>query len=290
MKFGEFELSIIRECTFKLDGGAMFGVVPKTLWNKVTNADQLNRILLACNLLLIETEHGRVLIETGMGSRWSDKEKERYALTPLVEPDNVLKELGLSNDQVQAVVISHMHFDHIGGAVRSLNGELVPTFPNAKYFVQRGEWEFAQSANARARASYRRDDWEPLAKTGCLTLIDGDHEILPGVSVAVTGGHTAHHQVVKFNSGKEKGVYFADIIPTISHLSPPWVMGYDHFPLASCDIKAKWLAQAAHEQWLVVFDHEIEVPWGRVKVAADQKFEFEPLARETLQPRSPISF
>lgn len=289
MKFGEFELSIIRECTFSLDGGAMFGVVPKSLWSKVAPADELNRISLACNLLLIKTAHGNVLIETGMGARWSQKEQERYQLKTLVDPDHPLKELGLRNEDVHAVVISHLHFDHVGGAVRSENGHLVPTFPNAKYIVQKGEWHFAQTANARARASYRKDDYEPLEKAGCLSLVDGDYEVVPGVSVCVTGGHTTHHQVVTFKSGQNKGVYFADIVPTRNHVSPPWVMGYDHFPLESCDVKTKWLTDAARDEWLVVFDHEAGVPWGRVKILEGNKFEFVALEKETLQLGLPNS-
>jgi glyoxylase-like metal-dependent hydrolase (beta-lactamase superfamily II) len=287
MKFGQFDLHIVRECTFKLDGGAMFGVVPKTLWEKVSPADQLNRIQLACNLLLIETANGRVLVETGMGARWSEKERERYALDSQVDGTQPLKALGLSNDDINFVIISHLHFDHCGGAVRLENGALVPSYPRAKYYVQKGEWELAHNANARARGSYRLDDFEPLAQAGCLHLIEGDCEVVPGVAVSVTGGHTGHHQVITFTSLEQRGVYFADIIPTRFHLPPPWVMGYDHFPLASCQIKDLWLARAYGEGWLVVFDHEMGVPWGRLKAASDNRFEFEPLPQETLSFKLP---
>ncbi|HEY9786229.1 MAG TPA: MBL fold metallo-hydrolase [Candidatus Obscuribacterales bacterium] len=285
VKFGEFELSIIRECSFKLDGGAMFGVVPKTMWEKVSPADELNRVPLACNLLLIESPDGRVLVETGMGDRWSPKERSRYELTTLVDTCNVLTSLGLSNEDVDAVIISHLHFDHAGGAVRLVDGKLAPTFPNAKYFVQKGEWELAHKANARARGSYRADDLDPLKENGVLQIVDGDHEVLPGIYVKVTGGHTSHHQIVYFESEGQKGVYFADIIPTKSHLSPPWVMGYDHFPLRSCDVKSEWLARAAKERWLVVFDHEVGVPWGKVGITSDGKFEFHPLEESSLSHR-----
>jgi glyoxylase-like metal-dependent hydrolase (beta-lactamase superfamily II) len=289
MKFGQFHLYIVRECTFKLDGGAMFGVVPKTLWEKVSPADQLNRIVLACNLLLIETPAGRVLVETGMGVRWSEKEKERYALEPLADSKQPLKALGLSNDDIDHVIISHLHFDHSGGAVRLENGALVPTYPKAKYYIQKGEWQLAHNPNARAKGSYRPDDFEPLAQAGCLKLIDGDCQVVPGVNVNVTGGHTSHHQIVTFSSGGERGVYFADIIPTRFHLPPPWVMGYDHFPLDSCQIKNDWLTRAYEESWLVVFDHEMGVPWGKLKAAPDKRFEFEPLAAETLSFNLPVS-
>ncbi len=282
MKFGDFELSIIRECSFRLDGGAMYGVVPKTLWSKSATTDEYNRVLLNCNLLLIDTGRAKVLVETGMGDRWSDVERERYDLHTLAAPQDAVKSAGFNPEQIDFVIISHLHFDHAGGATRLVDGKIVPTYPNARYIVQRGEWDFAFKANARARASYRPDDFVPLQESGQLELVDGDSQVTGGVSVRVTGGHTSHHQVVCFQSGAEKGVYFADILPTRSHLSPPWVMGYDHYPLVSCDVKSEYLARAAAENWLVVFDHEPGVPWGRVSLGARDKFEFTPLPQESL--------
>lgn len=276
MQFGDFKLSIIRECSFKLDGGAMFGVVPKTLWNKVCQADQDNRVLLMCNLLLIQTGNANVLIETGMGNRWDKKETERYEINSFVDYDNnVLAGTGLQHDDIDYVFISHLHFDHAGGATRFINGKLEPTYPKAKYIVQKGEWDFAHKANARAKASYRFDDFNPLQDYGLLQLVEDDYEIVPGIKACKTGGHTAHHQVITFQSGANIGVYFADIIPTAGHLTPPWVMGYDHFPLDSCDLKSEWLAKAASEDWLVVFDHEPGIPWGKVAIT-NNKFKFSP--------------
>ncbi len=283
MQFGEFRLSVIRECNFRLDGGAMFGVVPKTLWSQVSPADELNRIQLSCNLLLIDTGSKKVLVETGMGSRWEKREAERYEVEMLVDDSNVLSSVGLSNDDVDAVIISHLHFDHAGGACRMVDGKLVPTFPKAKYYVQKGELDLARNPNARAKGSYRQDDFMPLIEHGVIAVIDGDKEIVPGVFAKVTGGHTSHHQVIYFESAGNKGVYFADIIPTKSHLSPPWVMGYDHFPLASCDVKSQWLTQAAKEKWLVVFDHEVGVPWGHVSLDEKGRFDFQALPAETLE-------
>lgn len=286
MQFGNFKLSIIRECRFKLDGGAMFGVVPKTLWNKLSPADEHNRIALACNLLLIDTPNGRVLVETGMGPRWTDKEKERFEIELLVDHAHALKDVGFRNDDIDAVLISHMHFDHIGGAVLERDGKLVPAYPKAKVYVQKGEYALASSVNNRGKASYRADDYKPLEQHGMLSIIDGDTEVMPGIWTRVTGGHTSHHQVVTFESDGQKGVYFADIVPTKSHISPPWVMGYDHYPLVSCDVKDEWLSRAARENWLVVFDHEIEVPWGHVKQTGESKFTWHPLPAETLSPNS----
>lgn len=282
MKFGKFDLSIIRECVFKLDGGAMFGVVPKSLWSKQLPADEQNRIAMVCNLLLIDTGDKKLLVETGMGDRWSEKERERYGLKSLVNSHTVLDAVGLKPEDIDFVIISHLHFDHVGGATREENGKIVPVFPNAKYVVQQGEWDFAFKANARAKASYRPDDYVPLQEHNQLLLVDGDYEVVPGVWVKVTGGHTSHHQVVYFESAGEKGVYFADIIPTKTHLSPPWVMGYDHYPLHSCDIKADWLERAAAEDWLVVFDHEPGIPWGKVSLSGAGKFDFKALPEESL--------
>lgn len=283
VKFGKFELAIIRECRFKLDGGAMYGVVPKALWNKLSPSDEANRISLACNLLFIRTPNGNILVETGMGPRWSSKERERYEVESLVDHRQVLDSIGVRNDQIDAVIISHMHFDHLGGAVLERDGKLIPAFPNARVFVQKGELELARNVNTRGRASYRVDDYDPLLQHGVLEVIDGDTEILPGVWVRVTGGHTSHHQVVTFESEDAHGVYFADIVPTQHHLSPPWVMGYDHYPLISCDVKDEWLTRAANEKWLVVFDHEIGVPWGYVTKSPDGKFQFRALPESTLR-------
>lgn len=288
MKFGDFELSIIKECTFKLDGGAMFGVVPKPVWDKVSPADQLNRVLLSCNLLLIETGKKRVLVETGMGDRWNDRDRDRYEVRSLVDHANVLASVGLKNEDVDAVIISHMHFDHIGGATRIVDGKLVPTFPKAQYYMQQGEWEFAHNANARAKASYRPDDFEPIEQNGQLKLMNGDTEVVPGVWAKLTGGHTSHHQVITFESAGNKGIFFADIMPTKNHVTPPWVMGYDHYPLTSCDVKSKFLADAVKGNWLVVFDHELGVPWGHISVKAENKFEFTPLPDETLESRKAV--
>lgn len=282
MQFGQFNIHVIRESTLRLDGGAMFGVVPKAMWAKTTDVDDDNRVLMSCNLLLIDTGTHKVLVETGMGDRWSDKERERYDLHTIKAPDAVLDDLGLKAEQIDYVIISHLHFDHVGGAVRLVDGKLVPTYPNARYVVQKGEWDFAFKANARAKASYRKDDFVPLLEHGQLQLVDGDSEIVPGVYVRITGGHTSHHQVVYFESGSNSGVYFADILPTKAHLSPPWVMGYDHYPLASCDIKSEWLARAVEQNMLVVFDHEYGIPWGHVTIGADQKFAFAALAADTL--------
>jgi glyoxylase-like metal-dependent hydrolase (beta-lactamase superfamily II) len=256
------------------------------LWNKVSPADDLNRILMTCNLLLIDTGSKKVLVETGMGDRWSEKERDRFELKSLVDSAEMLKSVGVKNEDIDAVIISHLHFDHAGGATRKQDGKLVSTFPNAKYYVQKGEWEFAHNANPRARASYRSDDYEPLSESRQLVFMEGDTEVVPGIWAKLTGGHTTHHQIIYFESQGQKGAFFADLIPTKSHVTPPWVMGYDHFPLASCDQKTKWLGEASSEKWLVVFDHEVEVPWGHVELDSAGKYQFSPLSEDTLHDQA----
>lgn len=283
MRFGNLNIQIIQESTFCLDGGALFGVVPKTLWGQVAPPDQLNRTRLSCNLLLIESPEGRVLCDTGMGNRWNEKETDRFQLRSHVDHQCLLNDFQLSNEDIDFVILSHLHFDHAGGCVISKNGKLQPAFPRARHVVQKGEWEFARKANARARASYRPDDFEPLHAHGLLTLVEGNTEILPGISVQVSGGHTGHHQIVTWESQGLKGVYFADIMPTKNHVPPAWVMGYDCFPLTSCDVKTAWLERAALEDWLIVFDHEAGVPWGRVRKVANDKYQWLPLSAESLK-------
>lgn len=252
-------------------------MVPKTLWGKICSCDHENRIELACNLLLIKTPNGNVLVETGMGPHWTERERDRYQLQSLLDHHNLLAAHGMTNEEIDAVLISHLHFDHAGGACLEKGGQMQPAFPKARYYVQKGEWEFAYTSNARAKASYRKDDFEALAKYEVLELIDGDAEILPGVKVHVSGGHTKHHQIVTFCSEEEKGIYFADIMPTSGHIAPAWAMGYDHYPLETCDAKSKWLNLASEENWLVVFDHEINTPWGHIKMNESGRFEWQAL-------------
>lgn len=289
MKFGRLELSIIKECQFKLDGGAMFGVVPKTLWSKQSKSDDFNRITLSCNLLLIEGPDFKILVETGMGLKWSKQEIDRYEIKTLVNWDNIVEPFALVHEDINAVVISHLHFDHAGGCTKMVQGNLIPTFPNAKHYVQKGEWEFAHNANSRAKASYRLEDFEPILEHGLLELIDGDTEIYPGIWLKLTGGHTKCHQVLSFADSGQKGIFLADIMPTVAHVNPAWVMGYDHFPLTSCDYKNSILKEASDNNYLVVFDHEFNIPWGHVKLNNKGRFEFTPLDESSLKPRSNCS-
>jgi glyoxylase-like metal-dependent hydrolase (beta-lactamase superfamily II) len=283
LQFGDFQLSVIRECHYKLDGGAMYGVVPKTLWNKVAPADEFNRVSMSCNTLLIQTGTHNVLVDTGMGERWDQVERDRFGVVTLVDYENFVASAGLSNKDIDAVVLTHLHFDHVGGSLREVGGKLVPTFPEAKYYTQKGELALARANHPRARASYRSSDYEPLLECGVLVVADGDTQVVPGVYAKVTGGHTTHHQVATFESQGKKGVFFGDLMPTKNHVSPAWVMGYDHYPLQCCESKAVWSKQASAEGWLVVYDHEPGVPWGYIKEKSEGKFTFEALPEDTLE-------
>jgi glyoxylase-like metal-dependent hydrolase (beta-lactamase superfamily II) len=258
-------VTILSDGRIALDGGAMFGVVPRVVWEKRDPPDERNRVTLGLNVALVESGGKRVLVDTGMGDRWSEKERGMYRIdrsTTLVEG---LRAHGLSPDDVDVVVNTHLHFDHSGGNVCVRDGRLVPTFPRARYVVQRGEWEDATHPHERSRASYRPDDFVPLAEAGQLHLVDGEVEVAPGVRVVPVGGHTTHHQMAVVTDGGRTLVVPTDLLPTTSHLPLPFVMGYDLFPVATVEAKRSLLAAAADGGWTMVFYHDARTPLGRVR-------------------------
>ena len=254
----------------KLDGGAMFGVVPKPLWERRIPADARNRIQLGMRCLLIEHDAGLVLIDTGAGNKENAKFHDIYGLENAGRDgrtalEDAIAEAGFSVDDVSIVISSHLHFDHAGGnTYRNAGGETLPSFPRARYIIQRGEYEYATHTNERTAASYFPPNFEPVRAAGQLELVDGEREIVPGIRVIPTPGHVPFHQGVLIESGGERAFFLGDLAPTAAHLPLPWIMGYDVEPLVTLETKRVILRRALAEEWLVVFEHDATTAWGRV--------------------------
>jgi glyoxylase-like metal-dependent hydrolase (beta-lactamase superfamily II) len=262
--WGELQLTVIDAGPIWLDGGAMFGVVPRPLWQRERTPDEQNRIRLSMNLLLIEDGHRRTLIDTGVGPRWDAKSVEIYGLQP-VAAEALLAPLGLKPSDIDRVINSHLHFDHAGGNVEfDAAGVAVPAFPRAEYLVQRGELKTARSRNERTRGSYRPDDFESLVAGERLRLIDGDAAIDRWIQVRVAPGHTPHMQIVHVVTEQGTLAFLADLVPTTSHLRYPYIMAYDLEPLATLASKKRWLGEAVAEGWWVVFEHDDRLPVARL--------------------------
>lgn len=266
---GAARVSVLHDGTIALDGGAMFGVVPRVVWEKRDPPDERNRVTLGLNVALIESGGKRVLVDTGMGDRWSEREVRMYGIDRSTTLIGGLRARGLAPEDIDVVVNTHLHFDHAGGNTRREGDGVVPTFPRARYVVQRGEWEDARHPHERSRASYREDDFVPVAEAGQLDLIDGETEVAPGVRAVPVGGHTTHHQMVVVESGGETLVVPTDLLPTTSHLPLPFVMGYDLFPVATLEAKRQLLRAAVEHGWRILFYHDARTPVGRVRREGD---------------------
>lgn len=273
MKIGSFQLTTISGGRFKLDGGAMLGVVPKPLWSRVFSADEKNRIELGTNCVLLQDRTQNILIETGYGSKLSEKERELFASDPGEPLLENLASHGLSADAIDTVILSHLHFDHAGGATRrDVAGQLVPTFPRATYIAQRAEWEIATADLPELRGSYPLDNLLPLRDSGQLQLVDGDVEMLPGIRSIVTGGHTTGHMSIAIESEGETAVFLGDICPTWKHLRTLWCMAYDVDLLQTRRIKPRVLGEIADNNWLALSDHDNE--HAAVYLAHDKRHDF----------------
>jgi glyoxylase-like metal-dependent hydrolase (beta-lactamase superfamily II) len=266
---GDARVSVLHDGTIALDGGAMFGVVPRVVWEKRDPPDERNRVTLGLNVALIESGGKRVLVDTGMGDRWSEREVRMYGIDRSTTLLGGLRARGLAPEDIDVVVNTHLHFDHAGGNTRREGDGVVPTFPRARYVVQRGEWEDARHPHERSRASYREDDFVPVAEAHQLDLIDGETEVAPGVRALPVGGHTTHHQMVLVESGGETLVVPTDLLPTASHLPLPFVMGYDLFPVATLEAKRQLLRAAVEHRWRILFYHDARTPVGRVRREGD---------------------
>jgi glyoxylase-like metal-dependent hydrolase (beta-lactamase superfamily II) len=270
-KIGSLTVHAIQAGGQRLDGGAMFGVVPKPLWEKRIPADERNRIALGMRCLLLEHPSGPILIDTGAGNKENAKFKDIYGLenegtNGATMLEDGLAQAGFSAADITLVINTHLHFDHAGGNTRTkTDGSLAVTFPNAHYIIKRGEYDYAMHPNERTSASYFERNFVPLESAGVIEFVSREKEIVKGVRVIPTPGHTPFHQSVLIESAGERAFYLGDLVPTHAHLPLPWIMGYDVEPLVTLETKRRILKQAMDERWLLIFEHDASVPWGRVQ-------------------------
>jgi glyoxylase-like metal-dependent hydrolase (beta-lactamase superfamily II) len=272
---GDLELISLHDGIFRLDGGLMFGMIPKPLWTRKTAADERNRIVLAMRPLIVRGVR-TMIIDAGVGDKEDAKFRDIYGIDRSRNLDHALAAAGLSVEDIDIVLATHLHFDHAGGfTVRDAAGRLRPRFPRARYVARRGEWEDATHPNERNRASYLLDNYVPLAEAGVLDLVDDDQTIMPGVRVQRTGGHTMHHQMVWMESGGKTAAYPADIMPTTAHLPPAWAMGIDSYAMDTFFAKQAFLQAAASREALVFFDHDPAVNAGHI-LKQDDRWHIRP--------------
>jgi len=277
LTLGDFELTVFSDGTYPLDGGALFGVVPKVMWSRKAAAafgpdfavDDKNCVTSGLNSLLIRMDNPRtgrrtVLVETGMGNKLSDRMIKFYG-----QPAQLLTNLasaGVAPDDIHIVINTHLHFDHCGwNTVREDNGKIVPTFPRAKYYAPEGEWQYARKPSERDAISFISDNYDPLVASGQMTLLKGGEEIVPGISVQTFPGHTANMQAVIVQSGGQTACYISDLIPTTAHIDLTWGMSFDLFPLQTIESKKHYYAKSIPEKWLTVFTHDPKTPWAYVE-------------------------
>jgi glyoxylase-like metal-dependent hydrolase (beta-lactamase superfamily II) len=262
MHFGDIEVQHIHGGIFWLDGGSMFGVVPKPLWEKKMPPDERNRIPLAANSFLIRAAGKYILIETGNGTKWDAKLRKIYGFADGDPYADSLTRADVKPDEIDLVINTHLHFDHAGGNTRLVDDRAVPAFPNAKYIVQRAELDHAMHPTERDRASYYPHDFVPITQAGQWQFVDGDTEIVPGISVVRIPGHNLQIQGVQITGGGKKLMFVADLIPTRHHLPLPWIIAYDLYPLTTLETKRKWIAEFVRNGWLVAFGHDPDFPAG----------------------------
>jgi len=257
MKIGQYEVFTIETGYVSLDGGAMFGVVPKTLWERINPADERNRIQLALRTMVIKDDQRTILVDAGIGYKMNDKLSDIYNVDHSVHNlKSGLAEKGITPEDITDVIVTHLHFDHVGGATYYKSEELNLTFPNAKYHVQGEQWYWANNPSDKDRVSYMPENFKPISDSGKLVELDGPGEIFPGIETLVMYGHTAGMQLPKISDGKTTLLYCADLVPTASHIPLPFIMGYDNNPLITLEEKKRILPQAVKENWILVFEHD----------------------------------
>jgi len=257
MRIGKFDITFLELGRFKLDGGAMFGVVPRVLWEKLHPADAKNRIEMVMRCLLIETDNRRILVDNGFGEDRAEKFQKIYDYRSSKDCISVeLAKSGVAPDQITDVILTHLHFDHCGGSTIRKDSNSIPSFPSARYYIQQKQLGHARSRMERDRASYFAEDYEPLVDAGLVEVIDGPWELMPGFEIIICNGHTPAMQLVRIQDAGQTVVYGADLIPLASHVSLPWIMAYDLYPVTTLREKHAVLESAAAENWAIIFEHD----------------------------------
>ena len=266
MIFGEYRIEVVSDTEFRLDGGAMFGVVPRIVWEKICAPDEFNRIRLQTNCLFIETPTEKILIETGIGEKWTEKQTQIYGIFREKSfAETLFEKTGCQPSDISIVVNTHLHFDHCGGnTMTEANGKTISQFPNARYFVSESELKHAENPNERDRASYIAGNWKLLREKGQLELKPDEYEVVNGLTMMQTRGHNATMQTFRLQSGGQTLFGFADIIPTRHHLPLAWVMGFDLFPTKTLAAKKRLLPLAVEDDWLCLFYHDFDAPLYRL--------------------------
>jgi glyoxylase-like metal-dependent hydrolase (beta-lactamase superfamily II) len=267
MQLGDYRLTVVPDASFRLDGGAMFGVVPRVLWEKQCTPDEQNRILIHANCLFLETPTERAIIETGIGDKWTPKQTAMYAIERHRSlGESLTAATGYAPEEITLVINTHLHFDHAGGNTRyDEAGQIVPAFPNARYLISRSEFAVAEHPSERDRASYLPENWRPLQETGQLELMPDDYDALPGLRLETVRGHSATMQCWRLDAGGQTIYGFADLVPLRANVPPAWIAGYDLFPVETLSAKKRLLAQAAAENWFCYLYHEPAGPFCRLK-------------------------
>jgi glyoxylase-like metal-dependent hydrolase (beta-lactamase superfamily II) len=270
MNLGGYSIKLIEAGDFGLDGGAMFGVVPKNLWQKAySEADDKNRIKLSTRLMYMEGHGKKILVDTGNGTKLADKLVSIYGIDPAdLGAAHKLMDVGINPDEITDVILTHLHFDHVGGATElDGKGNPVPAFRNAKYHVQKEQLDWARNPTIKDRASFMPENYEPIVNEGMLETLDGEGELFPNIHVFPIDGHTKGMQMLKISGDRDSLVYFADLAPTSAHLSLPYVMGYDNEPLKTLAEKEKYVLPAAEDKNIVVFEHDAYTKFGRLTMS-----------------------
>jgi len=271
-RLGRLQCHALEAGRVRLDGGAMFGVVPKPLWSRKAPSDDWNRIRLAMRPLVVRGAR-TMIIDAGLGDKEDARFREMYGVDRVRNLDHTLAEAGLAPEDIDIVIASHLHFDHAGGFTsRDAHGRLRPRFPRAQYVVRRGEWEDATHTTDRTRASYLADNYLPLADAGVLQLVDDDCTIMPGVTVRRTGGHTVHHQMIVIESGGRTAAFVADMMPTTAHAPDAWIMGYDLYPMDTLAAKRRFAQEAIEKHILVFFEHDPLIAAGYLRETSGKRF------------------